>query len=92
MTQCAGVLAAVPGCYLLGGGQVCGVDVNDCGVGDAEFLHASQRGDCNLLGKFQRLVIGQGKTYVLLKPCGACGLDVYALVILADETAHDGVD
>ena len=49
VTQCAGILAAVPGCYLLGGGQVCGVDVNDGGVGTAEFLHASQCGDGNLL-------------------------------------------
>ncbi|OPZ48764.1 MAG: hypothetical protein BWY95_00566 [Bacteroidetes bacterium ADurb.BinA104] len=68
------------------------VDVNDRGVGFAQLFHAVQCGNGNALGQLQCLVIGHGKTDILLQPGCAGGFYMYALVILADKTAHNRID
>ena len=92
VTQGVGELFPGPAVDGGGAGQLGLINVNDAGVGRAEFVHVFVGVGVYLLGDLQTVATGFGQTDEFFEPARAGGLDVQARAELGERAADGRVD
>ncbi len=92
MPQGIGEFVAAPGSDFPGRGKAVVIDVDDVGIGCAEFFFTAQCFGIDHFSGLQGFPSGYGQSDHFLEPGGSGGFQVEPFVVFVDDLCHDGVD